>query len=77
MSYHIYENWQAGPRKAVIHRASCAYCNNGRGRSKDGYDRAHGEWHGPYDDLVAAQEARWQMHVVERRECQHCMRGTN
>lgn len=40
--YYIYENWQAGPRKAVIHRADCGHCNNGRGRSKGDSERGDG-----------------------------------
>ena len=32
MAFYIYENWQAGPHKAVIHRGDCRYCNQGRGR---------------------------------------------
>src|SRR5436309_2904690 len=30
-SFYIYENWQAGSHKAVIHRSDCPYCNNGKG----------------------------------------------
>lgn len=75
--YYIYENWQAGPRKARIHRADCRHCDNGRGRSKGDSDPAHGQWHGPYDDLVAAREAQQQMPVKVRPECKHCMGGTN
>ena len=26
---YLYENWQAGPHKTVLHRGSCAFCNNG------------------------------------------------
>ena len=75
MTYYIYENWQAGPHKAVIHSGSCAYCNDGRGRSNGAYDRAHGKWHGPYDDLNAAQQAQQELCVVKRDECRHCMKG--
>jgi len=25
--FYIYENWQAGPRKEVIHDGSCGHCN--------------------------------------------------
>ena len=74
MTYHIYENWQAGPRKAVIHCASCPYCNDGLGRSNGGYDRAHGKWHGPYDNVGVAREAQQRMKGVDRRECGHCMK---
>jgi len=31
--FYIYENWQAGPHKAVIHRGSCGHCNNGQGKT--------------------------------------------
>ena len=27
MNFYIYENWQAGPRKAVIHVGNCGFCN--------------------------------------------------
>src|SRR5437588_4945453 len=30
--YYIYENWAAGPHKAVLHRGSCGQCNAGKGR---------------------------------------------
>src|SRR5437867_6205781 len=30
--YYVYENWSAGPHKAVLHRGSCGQCNAGKGR---------------------------------------------
>ncbi len=30
--FYIYENWAAGPHKAILHRASCAQCSSGKGR---------------------------------------------
>src|SRR5216683_5164065 len=27
--FYIYENWAAGPHKAILHRASCAQCSSG------------------------------------------------
>ena len=72
MAYYIYENWQAGPRKAVIHRGSCGYCNNGQGRNEGNYDPDHGEWHGPWDDLQEARKAQTKMSVKVRKECQIC-----
>lgn len=77
MTYYIYENWTAGPHKAVVHCAGCMYCNHGLGQSKGGYDRAHGKWHGPYDDLSAARQAQQQLGVVKRPDCGHCMKGAN
>lgn len=77
MTYYIYENWQAGRRKAVIHRADCRHCNNGRGRSNGGYDPAHATWHGPYKDVDAAKEARQRLDVIVRKECEHCIKWNN
>ena len=71
--YYVYENWQAGPHKAVIHRASCAHCNDGRGRTGD-YDPAHGDWHGPFATLELARTFQRAMVVIERSECGHCMK---
>jgi hypothetical protein len=55
MAFHVYENWQAGPRKSVIHEGSCGFCKDGQGRA-GGYDPAHAQWHGPFDDLTAARK---------------------
>ena len=56
MNYYIYENWQAGPRKAVIHVSSCGFCSDGKGRA-GGYDPRHAKWHDPYSTLQLAQNA--------------------
>jgi hypothetical protein len=71
--FYIYENWQAGPRKAKIHRGSCRYCNDGRGRA-GGYDPGHAQWHGPYDDLESARAASNALrNIVVRSECPVCV----
>src|SRR6266700_2557925 len=46
-SYHVYENWSAGPHKAVLHRSSCSQCSNGKARPA-GHSANHARWHGPY-----------------------------
>ena len=68
MSFYIYENWQAGPHKAVLHLGSCGYCNEGRGRA-GGYDPAHAKWHGPFDSLMQARKTQEQMNVTTRKVC--------
>jgi hypothetical protein len=68
MSFYIYENWRAGPRKAVIHRGRCGYCNEGRGRA-GGYDPTHAKWHGPYTDLIEARRESDRLRPVLRFEC--------
>jgi 4-hydroxy-tetrahydrodipicolinate synthase len=67
--FFIYENWAAGPHKAILHRASCGQCSSGKGRPV-GHDANHSRWHGPYGNLAAAREATHQMPgVLIRSEC--------
>ena len=67
--FYIYENWQAGPHKAIIHSGSCGHCNDGRGRA-GGYDPSHARWHGPFDSFDEAKEVRARIPgVVNRKEC--------
>jgi 4-hydroxy-tetrahydrodipicolinate synthase len=67
--FYIYENWHAGPHKAVLHRASCGQCHNGKGRPA-GHDANHARWHGPYATLAEAREASQHMAgVLIRSEC--------
>lgn len=67
--FYVYENWAAGPHKAVLHRANCGQCNSGKGRPA-GHDANHSRWHGPYSNLGEAREATHQMAgVLIRSEC--------
>jgi 4-hydroxy-tetrahydrodipicolinate synthase len=67
--FYIYENWAAGPHKAILHRASCGQCSSGKGRPT-GHDANHSRWHGPYGNLAAAREAVHQIPgVLIRSEC--------
>ena len=56
VEFYIYENWHAGPHKAVLHRASCGQCNSGKGRPA-GHDANHARWHGPFATLSEARSA--------------------
>lgn len=67
--FYVYENWAAGPHKAMLHRASCGQCSSGKGRPA-GHDPNHSKWHGPYGNLAEAREATHQMPgVLIRSEC--------
>jgi 4-hydroxy-tetrahydrodipicolinate synthase len=67
--FYVYENWAAGPHKAVLHRAACGQCNSGKGRPA-GHDANHSRWHGPYANLAEAREATHHMAgVLIRSEC--------
>ena len=72
--FWIYENWQAGPHKAVIHRGECGHCNQGNG-VRGGYDPSHGQWHGPFETIEIAQNfSEGLPNVWIRRNCGHCLR---
>jgi dihydrodipicolinate synthetase family protein len=67
--FFVYENWAAGPHKAMLHRASCGQCNSGKGRPT-GHDPNHSRWHGPYANLTDARAATHEMPgVLIRSEC--------
>ena len=67
--FYIYENWAAGPHKAMLHRASCGQCSSGKGRPA-GHDPNHSRWHGPYGNLAEARDATHHMPgVLIRSEC--------
>ena len=67
--FFIYENWHAGPHKAVLHRGTCGQCNQGKGRPV-GHDANHARWHGPYGSLAEARVASQEMSgVLIRSEC--------
>jgi 4-hydroxy-tetrahydrodipicolinate synthase len=69
IEFYIYENWHAGPHKAVLHRASCGQCNHGKGRPA-GHDANHARWHGPYATLSEARNTSQHMTgVLIRSEC--------
>lgn len=56
MNYHVYENWIA-EKKAVIHKASCGHCNNGKGCHANPLGNKNGMWHGPFNSLAGATNA--------------------
>jgi 4-hydroxy-tetrahydrodipicolinate synthase len=69
ISFFIYENWLAGPRKVVLHRSTCGQCKHGKGRPS-GHDIDHARWHGPYATLAEAREVAHQLTgVLIRSEC--------
>jgi 4-hydroxy-tetrahydrodipicolinate synthase len=69
VDFFVYENWQAGPHKAVLHRSNCGQCNHGKGRPA-GHDPLHASWHGPYATVGDARQALQAMpNVLIRSEC--------
>lgn len=57
--FYIYENWRARGHKAVIHRGTCKFCNNGAGLFT-GTNPENGKWIGPFNEIIEA-------HLVAQR----------
>lgn len=68
-SFFVYENWAAGPHKAVLHRSTCGQCSNGKARPA-GHSVNHARWHGPYTTLAEARQVTQTLpSVLIRSEC--------
>ncbi len=68
-SFFVYENWAAGPHKAVLHRSACGQCSNGKARPA-GHSTNHAQWHGPYATLAEARQVTQTLpSVLIRSEC--------
>ena len=68
-SFFVYENWAAGPHKAVLHRSTCGQCSNGKARPA-GHSSNHARWHGPYATLAEARQVTQSLpNVLIRGEC--------
>jgi 4-hydroxy-tetrahydrodipicolinate synthase len=68
-AFFVYENWAAGPHKAVLHRSTCGQCSNGKARPA-GHSAIHAQWHGPYATLAEARQVTHTLpNVLIRSEC--------
>lgn len=68
-AFFVYENWAAGPHKAVLHRSQCGQCNSGKARPA-GHSANHARWHGPYATLSEARQVTQTLpNVLIRSEC--------
>jgi 4-hydroxy-tetrahydrodipicolinate synthase len=68
-TFFVYENWAAGPHKAVLHRSSCGQCSNGKARPS-GHSANHARWHGPYPTLSDARQSIQTLpDILIRSEC--------
>jgi len=68
-AFFVYENWAAGPHKAVVHRSSCGQCSNGKARPA-GHSANQSRWHGPYATLAEARQVTQTLpNVLIRSEC--------
>ena len=77
LTFFLYESWQAGPHKLVLHRSTCGACRNGTGHPS-GSDEAHSRWHGPYTAVQEARDAsRGMSNILIRSECKCMSRAGN
>jgi hypothetical protein len=62
-SYWVYENWTH--RRIRVHRATCSFCNDGRGLGI-GRNGRNDTWYGDY----SSREAAWSQvrHLQSRRK---------
>lgn len=72
MRFYIYENWQADD-KAVIHKGSCSFCNEGEGTGRGTLGNQNGVWHGPYSTQQEALTAAKKLGRARVAFCQHCL----
>jgi hypothetical protein len=72
VEFFVYENWTAGPHKAVLHRSSCNQCAHGKGRPA-GHDPQHAKWHGPYATLAEARSGLQAMPNILIRSEDKCV----
>jgi 4-hydroxy-tetrahydrodipicolinate synthase len=69
LAFYVYESWQAGPRRTILHRSSCNSYRNGRGRTGSP-DAAYARWHGPFPTSQEARNvSRGLQGVLIRSEC--------
>lgn len=78
MKYYIYRNWVA-EKKAVVHKATCSYCKNGKGIQKNLREDKNGAWstgYNTYEDAVEAAKLPYDGHSnLKARACKICLAG--
>ena len=72
MDYWVYENWAVTREgKAVVHRADCSYCKNGRGCHPKPCGESNGRWRRFRSLRAAEAAAKATKHPVKR--CSFCL----
>ena len=76
MQYYIYRNWVA-EKKAMIHRADCGHCKDGKGCHRHLKGNKNGEWSGPFHKLIdAVREAskKYEGRTLKSKKCSRCIK---
>lgn len=67
MDYYLYDNNRN--RYATIHKASCRFCNYGKGMHSSNKITKNGRWLGPFKDKVTAEMA---VHKTKKKFIRLC-----
>ena len=73
-SFYFYENWVAKGHTAVIHRATCRFCNDGRG-VHPGAGNANGAWSSSAFDTLEDARSAAEAKGAKASNCSFCLRG--
>lgn len=69
MQYYVFEDDPTN--KAIVHKGSCRFCNEGKGIHGI-VDSPNCRWHGPFDTVEAAEGAMIKTGRRGQRKCQKC-----
>ena len=69
MSFWVYENWVRD--KAIVHRASCAFCNDGNGLHGSRQTKSS-TWHGPFETGADALDVAKSCRRTRTDGCSAC-----
>ena len=77
MTYYIYRNWTA-EKKAVIHKANCSHCNNGKGKRDNIRGDKNGAWSQEYKTYEEAKQIAGKPYKghddLEVKDCSVCLK---
>jgi hypothetical protein len=68
-AYYVYENWVRD--KAIVHRGSCSFCNDGNGLHGSRYTKSS-RWHGPFATSSEAMTKAGACRKARTGGCSHC-----
>lgn len=67
--FYVYDNRTID--KAIVHKGSCTFCNDGQGLHRTGPTR-NSVWHGPYDSAAGALAKAKSCHRARTAGCSVC-----
>ncbi len=71
----VYDDWAAKPTRAKVHKATCSYCNHGKGVNPDKTPEGDRTWRGPYLTWRKAWKSAQQLEREDTAFCKKCCNG--